>query len=102
MVMWSPRRMLTVVVAMLCCAVLSCLDVSPTQARAAETAAPAQADFWRVEQIQMPPDAVLEVGALEWIPRSPERPTTAWQWPPAGVKSGWRRASRVIRAAPTL
>jgi hypothetical protein len=68
MVMWSPRRMLTVVVAMLCCAVLSCLDVSPTQARAAETAAPAQADFWRVEQIQMPPDAVLEVGALEWIP----------------------------------
>jgi hypothetical protein len=42
--------------------------VSPKMAAAAEAAAPAQSDFWRIEQIPTPPDAVLEVGALEWIP----------------------------------
>jgi len=27
-----------------------------------------QADFWTIEQLPTPPDAELEVGALEWIP----------------------------------
>jgi hypothetical protein len=48
---------------------LPCVHVvSPTMVRAAEAAALTQGDFWRIEQIETPPDAVLEVGALEWIP----------------------------------
>ena len=29
---------------------------------------PTEADFYRIEQLKIPPDAFLEVGALEWLP----------------------------------
>ena len=45
--------------AVLSCAVLPC---------AAAAAAPVQEDFWRVEPVPTPPDVVMEVGSLEWIP----------------------------------
>jgi hypothetical protein len=49
--------------------------VAARPAMAAEPAKPpVQADFWRIEQVPMPPEAVLEVGALEWIPASPAAP----------------------------
>ncbi len=72
-------------------------------ATAAEPPRPVQADFWRIEPVPLPPDVVMEVGAIEWIPGRDGGPdrlavatrrgeiwmATAAEGEPAGVV--WRR-----------
>ena len=46
---------------------LSIIAAAP--ARAAEPLKkPTEADFYKIEQLNIPPSAFLEVGALEWLP----------------------------------
>ena len=47
------------------------LTVSLEVAPAADTPPAVQQDFWRVEPVPTPPDVVLEVSGLEWIPAAP-------------------------------
>jgi len=47
---------------------------APARPAAVTAAEPVQGDFWRVEPVPTPPDAVVEVGALEWIPGRDGKP----------------------------
>jgi len=76
---------------------------APGRPAAVAAAEPVQGDFWRVEPVPTPPDAVMEVGALEWIPGRDGKPdllavaTRRGEiWMAAGVegdltKVTWRR-----------
>ena len=46
---------------------LSSIAVAPACA-AEPLKKPTEADFYKIEQVKIPPDAFLEVGALEWLP----------------------------------
>ena len=46
---------------------LSSIAVAPACA-AEPLKKPTEADFYKIEQLKIPPDAFLEVGALEWLP----------------------------------
>jgi hypothetical protein len=55
----------------LCLAVTKCLlacAASQPGAVAADAARPTEADFYRIQTLEIPAQAHLEVGALEWIP----------------------------------
>lgn len=75
----------------------------PHRGIAAEPLRPTLADFWRIEPVPLPPDVVMEVGAIEWIPGrdgGPDRLAVATRrgeiWMATGVEGdpagvAWRR-----------
>ena len=77
-------------------AAVSLLALAPAPSAAEPPARPTEADYYRIERLAIPPQAFLEVGALEWLPGDrlavASRRGEIWVVDdPAGAEPTWTR-----------